>query len=50
MRLESTTFTTVLTTSPRSLPRPAPHLDIGVLGTQVHIGQPRQVLQVQHEG
>lgn len=50
MRLESTTFTTVLTHIPRGLPKPTPHLDVGVLGTQVHIGQPRQVLQVQHEG
>jgi len=31
-------------------PRPAPHLDVGVLGAQVHVGQPRQALQVQHEG
>lgn len=50
MRLESTTYTTALTHFPHGPPRPTPHLDVGVLGTQVHIGQSWQVLQVQHEG
>lgn len=50
LRLGSTTLPQRSPTSPPGLPRPTPHLDVGVLGTQVHIGQPWQVLQVQHEG